>query len=68
MRVDMYVSRETFADRLGAMREWLDRHRCTEVRFETAIENGAIRISIELPSHSVAEAFRRHFDPIRSAA
>ena len=64
MRVTLYVSRSEFADKLGAMREWLDRHKCPEVRFETATEAGAIQVSIELPSAALAAAFLRAFDPV----
>ena len=50
------------------MREWLDSHKCPEVRFETATEASAILISIELPSVTLAVAFLQAFDPIRQVA
>src|SRR5688572_6691405 len=36
MLVHVTVGRAAFANALGAMREWLDRNGCPEVRFETA--------------------------------
>ena len=68
MRVALYVRRSEFADILGAMRQWLDNHKCPEVRFETATEAGAILVSIELPSVDMAEAFRQTFASDRQAA
>ena len=68
MRVALRVSRSQFPDMLGAMREWLDSHKCPEVRFETATEAGAILISIELPSVAMAMAFLQAFDPVSAAA
>jgi hypothetical protein len=68
MRVALYVSRSEFADILGAMRQWLDNHKCPEVRFETATEAGTILLSIELPSVALAEGFRQAFASDRQAA
>ena len=68
MRVTLYVSRFQFADKLGAMRQWLDSHKCPEVRFETATEAGDILLSIELPSVALANSFRQSFACDRQAA
>ena len=68
MRVTLCVSRSVFADRLGAMREWLDSQKCPEVRFETSADADVILIKIELPSVDLAVAFLQAFDPVSAAA
>ena len=68
MRIALHVSRSEFADTLGAMREWLDSHKCPEARFETTTESGIIIIRTELPSVALAVAFLRAFDPVAAAA
>ena len=68
MRITLYVDRSEFADKLGAMREWLDSQKFPEVRFETATEANAILISIELPSVALGVAFLQAFDPVSVAA
>jgi hypothetical protein len=68
MRIALHVSRSEFADTLGAMREWLDSHKCPEIRFETATEAGTILINIDLPSVALGVTFLQAFDPIAAAA
>lgn len=68
MRVQFTVSRAGFGEVLGAMREWLDRRHCTDVRFETAAVADLILITVELPTESLAAAFRDDFEPLRAAA
>jgi hypothetical protein len=68
MRVALHVSRSEFPDMLGAMREWLDSHKCPELRFETATDEGAILIRIDLPSVAMAVDFLQAFDPVSAAA
>ena len=66
MQVEFRVPRNSFAASLGDMREWLDNRKCPPVRFETSDEGAAVRIRIELPNESLAEAFRQTFDPVSS--
>ena len=68
MRVTLYVSRFQFADILGAMRQWLDSHKCPEVRFETATEASGILISIELPSVTLGDSFPQAFESDRQVS
>jgi hypothetical protein len=59
--VQVCVPRADFANALGTMREWLDNRKCPAVRFETAAEGDAVRIALDFPSESLAEAFRQEF-------
>ena len=65
MRVaEVRVVRASFADVLGAMREWLDRNDRPLAHFETeADENGGvITIKARFESDDLAELFRRAFN------
>ena len=59
--VQIVVARASFADTLGAMRNWLDQHGRPLVRFETASEEDAILMRVQFDDDVLAEAFRQHF-------
>ena len=51
------VSRADFADKLGEMREWLDRQNSPLVRFETAGDGDTINILVQFDGDDLAEQF-----------
>jgi hypothetical protein len=59
--VHVRVPRAAFADTLGEMREWLDRHKRPLVRFETEGDGDTIIISVQFDSDDLAELFRQAF-------
>jgi hypothetical protein len=59
--VQVSVSRTSFADTLGAMRAWLDRHNRPLVRFETATEDDTIVIRVQFDDDALGDAFRQDF-------
>jgi hypothetical protein len=60
--VQVRVTRPEFADTLGAMREWLDRHSRPLVRFETAADENAIIVKVQFDADDLAHMFRRDFN------
>lgn len=59
--IQVVVARATFADTLGAMRNWLDQNGRPLVRFETASEADAIVMRVQFDDEALADAFRQHF-------
>jgi hypothetical protein len=59
--VQVSVSRTGFADMLGAMRSWLDRHSRPLVRFETATEDDTILIRVQFDDDALGDAFGQEF-------
>jgi hypothetical protein len=59
--VHMCVPRADFADKLGEMREWLDRQNRPLVRFETASDGNTITIKVQFDDDDLAELFRQEF-------
>lgn len=59
--VQVSVSRASFADTLGAMRAWLDRHSRPLVRFETATEDDTIIIRVQFDDDALGDAFGQDF-------
>jgi hypothetical protein len=59
--VQVSVSRAAFADTLGAMRAWLDRHNRPLVRFETATEGDTIVIRVQFDDDALGDAFGQDF-------
>ena len=55
------VARADFADKLGEMREWLDRNNRPLVRFETEADGDAITAKVEFDASDLAEQFRQAF-------
>ena len=55
--VHVRVSRADFADKLGEMREWLDRQNSPLVRFETAGDGDTINILVQFDGDDLAEQF-----------
>lgn len=60
--VHVRVSRAEFADKLGEMREWLDRQHRPLVRFETESDSDGIIIKTEFDTDDLAELFRQDFE------
>lgn len=60
--IQVAVARASFADTLGAMRNWLDQNGRPLVRFDTASEAEAIIMRVQFEDDALAEAFRQHFD------
>jgi Ni,Fe-hydrogenase I small subunit len=60
--IQVVVARVSFADTLGAMRNWLDQHGRPLVRFETASDADAIVMRVQFDDDALAEAFRQRFD------
>jgi hypothetical protein len=60
--VHVQVARNEFADTLGKMREWLDRHDRPLVRFETESVDGRITIKVQFDPDDLAELFRQEFE------
>lgn len=66
--VETRITRSSFADTLGAMRDWLDRNPTGPVKFETASEeSGAILIRVEFGRDDLAQEFAARF-PSEAAA
>ena len=59
--VRVFVSRASFADTLGAMRAWLDRHNRPLVRFETATEDDTIIMTVHFDEDALGDEFRQDF-------
>jgi hypothetical protein len=59
--IEVRTSRGTFADTLGSMRVWLDRHGRPLVRFETESHADTIVIKTQFDDDALAEAFRQDF-------
>jgi hypothetical protein len=59
--VHVRVARADFAKSLGEMREWLDRHKSSLVRFETAADGDMLTVKVQFDSDDLAERFRRAF-------
>jgi hypothetical protein len=60
--VEVRLKRQKFADALGEMREWLDRHECIPVSFD--IVRGKRRVllaNVIFQEDHFAEAFLRDF-------
>lgn len=63
--VELQIERAAFADTLGAMRDWLDRHDAGAVKFETAANTqGGIRIRVEFTRADLAQQFAARFAPV----
>jgi hypothetical protein len=60
--IQVVVPRATFADTLGAMRNWLDQHGRPLVKFDTASDADAIIMRVQFDDDALAEAFRQRFD------
>ena len=56
--VQVRVTRPEFADTLGAMREWLDRHSRPLVRFETTADRTAITIKVQFDADDLGACLR----------
>jgi hypothetical protein len=62
--VEIPVAEGKLAARLIAMHTWLDKKKCAPVRFETQNKaTGDIVVRVEFDRGSLAESFRRAFDP-----
>jgi hypothetical protein len=59
--VQVSVSRASFADTLGVMRAWLDRHNRPLVRFETATQGDTIVMTVHFDDDALADEFRQDF-------
>jgi hypothetical protein len=59
--VHVRVARADFAKSLGEMREWLDRHKHSLVRFETAADGDTLTVKVQFDSDDLAELFRQAF-------
>jgi hypothetical protein len=59
--VHVRVTRADFAKSLGEMREWLDRHKHSLVRFETAADGDTLTVKIQFDGDDLAELFRHAF-------
>lgn len=59
--VHVRVRRAAFADTLGEMRQWLDRHNRPLVRFETEGDSDSIIIKTQFDTDDLAELFRKIF-------
>jgi hypothetical protein len=55
------VARADFADKLGDMREWLDRNNRPLVRFETEADDHTIMAKVEFDASDPAEQFPQAF-------
>ena len=60
--VHVQVVRDQFANTLGKMREWLDRHNRPLVRFETESVGDRITVKVQFDADDLAELFSRDFD------
>jgi hypothetical protein len=67
-RVQVHVNRDALADKMATMRSWLDRHGDPVVRFETALDERSILISVEFPSPELAVVFQGEFGGELSSA
>jgi len=47
---------------MGAMREWLDRHRYEPARFACDKDGDAVVVSVEFPNKQEGEAFAKDFE------
>jgi hypothetical protein len=66
--VETRITRASFADTLGAMRDWLDRNASGPVKFETASgDDGVIVIRVEFGREDQAQEFAAKF-PSEAAA
>ena len=66
--VETRITRASFADTLGTMRDWLDHNASGPVKFETeSQENGVILIRVEFAGDEVAQDFAARF-PSEAAA
>src|SRR5205085_900600 len=60
--IELRIPRPGFANALGAMRDWLDRHGAGSVKFETATEDdGRILIRVEFAQPELAGSFAAEF-------
>ena len=60
--VHVQVIRLEFANTLGKMREWLDRHNRPLVRFETESVGDRITVKVQFDTDDLVELFRQEFD------
>jgi hypothetical protein len=66
--VETRITRASFADTLGAMRDWLDHYASGPVKFETASEDGGVvLIRVEFAADDLARDFANRF-PSEAAA
>ncbi|HEX3535709.1 MAG TPA: hypothetical protein VHU15_03005 [Stellaceae bacterium] len=67
--VETRITRRSFADTLGAMRDWLDHNASGPVKFETAsTDDGVIVIRVEFDRDDQAQQFAAKFPSEAAAA
>ena len=60
--VETRIARASFAEALGAMRDWLDNNATGSIKFETAsAEDGTILIRVEFTNPDQAQSFAAEF-------
>ena len=63
--ITIHMPAAGFGGVLGAMRDWLNRHKSDPVKFETRTEaSGMILVRVEFDRVDLAEAFQRDFDAV----